>query len=514
VTDQPEGQQSTSKHAPDRTKNRPTPRRNSPRGDQNALDRFFKISERGSTVEREIRGGVVTFFTMAYIVVLNPIILGFAQDKNGHFLGGGDAPNLPAIAAGTALVAGVMTILMGTFANYPLALATGLGLNAFVAVSIARQMSWSAAMGLIVLEGVVILVLVLTGFRTAVFHAIPSQLKIAISVGIGLFIAFIGFVDAGFTRRIPDAAGTTVPVQVGDDGFLSGWPVLVFLLGLVLVITLWVRRVRGAILLAIIATTILAMIVEGIGNIGPMFGANGDYNPKGWGLTVPSWPDKAFDTPDFATLFHVTLGAFGEVGVVSAILLVFTLMLADFFDTMGTMTAIGAEAGLLDADGTPPNTQQILVVDSLAAIAGGAAGVSSNTSYIESASGVGEGARTGLASVVTGVLFLISMVFAPLVQVIPSEAAVPALVLVGFLMMQQVKGISWDDMEIAIPAFLTIILMPFTYSITVGIGAGFVAYVLIKVVRGKSDQIHPLLWVVGGLFVVYFAINPITNIFT
>jgi AGZA family xanthine/uracil permease-like MFS transporter len=513
VTDQPEGQQPTSEHA-DRTKTGPTPRRNAPRGERTALDRYFKISERGSTVEREIRGGVVTFFTMAYIVVLNPIILGFAQDKNGHFLGGGDAPNLPAIAAGTALVAGVMTILMGTVANYPLALATGLGLNAFVAVSIARQMSWSAAMGLIVLEGAVILILVLTGFRTAVFHAIPSQLKIAISVGIGLFIAFIGFVDAGFTRRIPDVAGTTVPVQVGDDGFLSGWPVLVFLLGLALVITLWVRKVRGAILLAIVATTILAMIVEGIGNIGPMFGADGKYNAKGWGLTVPSWPDKAFDAPHFDTLFHVTLGAFGEVGVVSAILLVFTLMLADFFDTMGTMTAIGAEAGLLDEDGTPPNTQQILVVDSIAAIAGGAAGVSSNTSYIESASGVGEGARTGLASVVTGVLFLISMVFAPLVQVIPSEAAVPALVLVGFLMMQQVKGISWDDVEIAIPAFLTIILMPFTYSITVGIGAGFVAYVLIKVVRGKSDQIHPLLWVVGGLFVVYFAINPITNIFT
>jgi AGZA family xanthine/uracil permease-like MFS transporter len=304
-----------------------------------------------------------------------------------------------------------------------------------------------------------------------------------------------------------------VPVQVGTDGFLSGWPVLVFLVGLALVITLWVRRVRGAILISIIATTILAMIVEAIGDIGPMFGVDG-YNPDGWGLTVPSWPDKIFDTPDFATLFHVTLGAFGEVGVVSAVLLIFTLMLADFFDTMGTMTAIGAEAGLLDKDGTPPNTQQILVVDSVAAIAGGAAGVSSNTSYIESASGVGEGARTGLASVVTGVLFLLSMVFAPLVAVIPSEAAVPALVLVGFLMMQQVKGISWDNVEIAIPAFLTIILMPFTYSITVGIGAGFCAYVLIKVVLGKSALIHPLLWVVAGLFVVYFAINPITDLFT
>jgi AGZA family xanthine/uracil permease-like MFS transporter len=516
VTDQPSGERPTKTHAPDRTKSGPTPRRNGPHGQAGALDRFFRISQRGSTIEREVRGGVVTFFTMAYIVVLNPIILGFAPDKNGHFLGGGpgDGSNLPAIAAGTALVAGVMTILMGTVANYPLALATGLGLNAFVAVSIARQMSWSAAMGLIVIEGVVILLLVLTGFRTAVFHAVPAQLKIAISVGIGLFIAFIGFVDAGFVRRVPDAANTTVPVQVGPDGFLSGWPVLVFLLGLALVITLWVRRVRGAILLSIVATTALAMVVEAIGNIGPMFGANGDYNPQGWGLNVPSWPSSIFDTPHFSTLGHVTLGAFSEVGVVSAVLLVFTLMLADFFDTMGTMTAIGAEAGLLDSEGTPPNTRQILVVDSVAAIAGGAAGVSSNTSYIESASGVGEGARTGLASVVTGLLFLVSIVFAPLVQVIPSEAAVPALVLVGFLMMQQVKGISWDDLEIAIPAFLTIILMPFTYSITVGIGAGFLAYVLIKAVKGKGATVHPLLWVVAGLFVVYFAINPITALFT
>jgi AGZA family xanthine/uracil permease-like MFS transporter len=516
VTDTPSGERPTRTQRSDRSKSGPTPRRNDPHRPVSGLDRYFRISERGSTVERELRGGLVTFFTMAYIVVLNPIILGFTPDKNGHFLGGGpgDGSNLPAIAAGTALVAGVMSILMGAVANYPLALATGLGLNAFVAVSIVPQMSWAQAMGLIVIEGVVILVLVLTGFRTAVFHAVPSQLKIAISVGIGLFIAFIGFVDAGFVRRTPDSANSTVPVMVGTNGFLSGWPVFVFLVGLALMITLWVRHVRGAILLSILATTVLAMIVEAIGDIGPMFGANGDYNPTGWGLNVPTWPTKIFDTPHFSTVGHVSLGAFSEIGVVSAVLLVFTLMLADFFDTMGTMTAIGAEAGLLDQEGTPPNTRQILVVDSVAAIAGGVGGVSSNTSYIESASGVGEGARTGLASIVTGLLFLVSIVFAPLVQVIPSEAAVPALVLVGFLMMQQVKGVSWDDAEIAIPAFLTIILMPFTYSISVGIGAGFLAYVLIKAVRGKSAQVHPLMWVVAALFVVYFAINPITALFT
>ncbi len=230
---------------------------------------------------------------------------------------------------------------------------------------------------------------------------------------------------------------------------------------------------------------------------------------------MPKLPDSIFDKPNFGTLGEFNLfGSFSSIGFVAAILLIFTLMLADFFDTMGTMTAIGAEAGLLDAEGTPPNTRRILVVDSVAAAAGGVGGVSSNTSYIESASGVGEGARTGLASVVTGVLFLFSIFLSPLVKVIPSEAAVPALVLVGFLMMQQVKGISWDDVDIAIPAFLTIVLMPFTYSITVGIGAGFISYVLIKVVKGKAAAVHPLLWVISVLFLVYFAIHPLTAVLT
>lgn len=475
------------------------------------LDGFFKITERGSTLTAEIRGGVVTFFTMAYIIVLNPLILGFAQDVDGNYLGGGSAPNLAAIAAGTALVAGVMTILMGAVANYPLALATGLGLNAFVAFAIASQMTWADAMGLVVLEGLLILVLVLTGFREAVFHAVPAQLKIAISVGIGLFIALIGFVDAGFVRRMPDAANSPVPVQLGPNGQLAGWPVFVFVVGLALVIALWVLRVKGAILISILATTVLAIVVEAIGG----FGSIVDNPTGGWYLNVPGMPDKLVDVPDFATLGEFSLlGSFESVGVVSALLLVFTLMLADFFDTMGTMTAIGAEAGLLDETGTPPNTQRILIVDSVAAAAGGAAGVSSNTSYIESASGVGDGARTGLASVVTGVLFLLSMLLAPLVNIIPSEAAVPALVLVGFLMMQQIRGISWEDLEIAIPAFLTIVLMPFTYSITVGIGAGFLAYVLIKVVLRKAAEIHVLMWIVAALFAVFFAIEPITGFLT
>jgi len=476
------------------------------------VDAFFKITERGSTVAREVRGGVVTFFTMAYIIVLNPLILGFAQDADGSYLGGGSAPDLPSIAAATALVAGVMTILMGVVANFPLALATGLGLNAFVAVSIAAGMTWPDAMGLVVLEGLVILVLVLTGFRMAVFHAIPSGLKTAISVGIGLFIALIGLVDAGFVRRIPDVANTTVPVQLGAGGTLDGWPVLVFVLGLLLMITLYVRGVRGAILLAIVATTVLAVVVEAVADVGPSV-AGDKVNPAGWSLTVPALPDQIVDQPDFSLIGQVSLfGGFERAGVITALLFVFTLLLADFFDTMGTMTAIGAEAGLLDEAGVPPNSQRILVVDSLAAAAGGAAAVSSNTSYIESASGVGDGARTGLAAVVTGVLFLLATVFSPLVTIVPSEAAVPALVLVGFLMMRQVTDIDWDDVDIAIPAFLTIVLMPFTYSISVGIGAGFIVYVLIKVVRGRARVVHPLLWVVSALFVVYFAIEPVRRL--
>ncbi len=288
---------------------------------------------------------------------------------------------------------------------------------------------------------------------------------------------------------------------------------LVFAFGLALVIALYVRRVKGAILISILATTVVAVIVEAVADIGPTVISADETNPKGWNLNVPAWPDKILAVPDFSLLGEFSLfGSFERVGFITAVLFIFTLLLADFFDTMGTMTAIGAEAGLLDEQGNPPNTKRILVVDSVAAAAGGAAAVSSNTSYIESASGVGEGARTGLASVVTGVLFLLATIFAPLVEIIPNEAAVPALVLVGFLMMQQVKNIDWDDLEIAIPAFLTIALMPFTYSISVGIGAGFITYVFIKVVRGKVAQVHLLMWVVALLFVVYFAIEPIRQL--
>ena len=471
------------------------------------LENLFKISERGSTVGREVLGGLVTFFTMAYIVALNPLILGFVKDGEGKFLGGGDAPNLPLIAAATALVAGVLTILMGVVGNFPLALATGLGLNSFVAYGIATKMTWADAMGLVVLEGLIITVLVLTGFRQAVFKAVPQQLKYAISVGIGLFIALIGLVDSGFVRR---TGSGPVPVQLGDGGNLVGWPIVVFIIGLLLIISLMVRKTKGALLIGIVGATVLAIVIENAFKIGPNFVAPDKVNPKGWGLNVPALPEKIVATPDFSLLGHFNLlGSFSKISAVSAILLVFTLLLSDFFDTVGTVTAIGHEAGLIDKEGNVPNNDRILLVDSVAAVAGGAAGISSNTSYIESASGVGEGARTGLASVVTGICFLLTTFLSPLVAVIPYEAATPALVIVGFLMMTQVKDIDWNDLGIAIPAFLTIILMPFTYSISVGIGAGFVSHVVIRLVQGRRKDVHPLLLLVAGLFMVYFLSSPI-----
>ena len=507
------------------------------------LDSFFKITERGSTVGREIRGGFVTFFTMAYIVALNPIILGGAQDSTGAYLGGStDGANFAAIAAMTALMAGLLTLLMGAVANFPLALATGLGLNTFVAVGIASKMTWADAMGLVVVEGLIITVLVLTGFRTAVFKAVPQQLKIAISVGIGLFITLIGLVDAGFVRKTPGTG--PVPVTLGFDGTLVGWPIIVFGFGLILMIILTVRKVKGAILIGIVASTVLSIIIEKAFKVGEGFMPGGKVegkyggtlpdtfkgttfrdetgtalsyvNPKGWGLNVPAVPENIVATPDFSLFGEFDLlGAFNFEGVtiVAAILFVFTLLLSDFFDTVGTVTAIGTEAGLIDKDGNVPNNNKILFVDSIAAVAGGAGSISSNTSYIESASGVGEGARTGLASIVTGILFLFTTFLAPLVAVIPYEAATPALVIVGFLMMSQIKDIDWSDYGIGIPAFLSIILMPFTYNISVGIGIGIISHVIIRLVQGRSKEIHYLLYIVSALFVIYFMQSPI-NIWT
>ena len=472
-----------------------------------SLDRFFKIAERGSTLGQEVRGGLVTFFAMSYIIVLNPLILGTIPDGTGQFLGGDPNTSVAKVAAATALIAGIMTILMGVVANFPLALAAGLGLNAVVAFSIALipDMTWPDAMGIVVLEGLIILVLVLTGFREAVFRAVPVELKTAISVGIGLFIAFIGLVDSGIVR-IP--ASLAVPVELGLGGSLTGWPTLVFVAGLLVAIVLWVKKVRGALLIAIVAATIFAVIVEAVAHVGKQ---NPDgSNATGWELNSPALPASPVAVPDFSLLGQFSLfGSIEKIGILAVVLLVFSLLLADFFDTMGTMVAVGGEAKLLDADGNPPKTRAILVVDSVAAAAGGAGSVSSNTSYIESAAGVGDGARTGLASVVTGIAFLLATFLSPIVDMVPFEAATPALVLVGFLMMTQVTGINWKNLEVAIPAFLVIVLMPFTYSITAGMGAGFIAYVVIKVVLGNAKAVHPLMWGAAVLFVLYFVRGPL-----
>ncbi|WLD79814.1 NCS2 family permease [Schaalia sp. HMT-877] len=477
------------------TQNRTAPSRNAV---AQALDSFFQISARGSTLGREVRGGLVTFFAMAYILVVNPAILGNAVPDDGSITPQG-------IAAGTALVAGAVTILMGAVANYPLALAAGLGLNAVVAFTLVlgSGLSYGEAMGVIAWEGLLILLLVLTGFREAVFRAVPAALKTAITVGLGLFVSLIGLVNAGIVRT-----GAT-PVQFGVSGSLDGWPALVFVFGLFLMIVLYVRRVKGAVLISIVSATVLAVLVQAIAHLDRI----SESNPTGWGQTVPELKGSPVAVPVFDTLGKVDmLGGFGKLGAVSVVLLVFSLMLADFFDTMGTMVAVGAEGGLLDQDGNPPRTRQILVIDSLAAVAGGLGGVSSNTSYVESASGVAEGARTGLASVVTGVLFLLSTFLAPLVELVPTEAASTALVFVGFLMMTQVTDIDWKSPEVAIPSFMTIALMPFGYSVSVGIGVGFVTHSLVQLATGRARRVHPLLWVVSALFVVYFLIGPIQRL--
>lgn len=471
------------------------------------VDRWFSMSARGSNYSREIRGGVVTFFTMAYIVVLNPLIIGTAKDMNGNFVGGGTdvVKAITMVAAATALVAGLLSIIMGIVGRFPVALAAGLGLNGFVAFTLAPQMTWADAMGLVVIEGIIMLLLVLTGFRSAVFRAVPEQLKYAIGVGIGLFITIIGLVDAGVVR-------SGVPlISFGVFGELKGWPMFTFVFGLLLTIVLVVRKVKGAILIGLVGTTILAIIIEAIAGVGPKTGADGSVaNIVGWGLNVPKVPDSVVATPDLGLLGQFNLfGSFQIVGVIAAIIAIFALLLSDFFDTMGTVFGLSTEAELLDKDGEVPHLQSILIVDSIAAAAGGAASTSSNTAYIESASGIGDGARTGIASVVTGVLFLVAMFFTPLVQIVPYEAAAPALVVVGFLMMTQIRHIDFTNLEIGIPAFLIIVLMPFTYSITIGIGAGFIAWVVIKIFLGKAREINWLMWVIAIAFVLYFAVDPI-----
>lgn len=472
-----------------------------------ALDRFFSISERGSDVGTEIRAGVVTFFAMAYIIILNPLIIGTTPDRNGVSLG------IPQVAAATALAAGVMTIGFGLLARYPFGIATGLGINTLVAVTMVatENLTWPEAMGLVVIDGIIIVLLAISGFRVAVFRAIPDSLKSAMGVGIGLFIALIGLVDSGFVRRVPDAAHTTVPVSLGINGSIASWPTFTFVCGLIICGIMVARNVRGGLFFGIVITTIIGMIVEALTGAGPSF-VDGKPVPTGWNLAVPKIPNSLGGMPDLSIVGKVDLfGAFVHVGVLSATLLVFTLVLANFFDAMGTMTALGKQAGLTDEHGNLPDMKKALVVEGFGAIVGGGASASSNTVYIDSAAGIADGARTGLANVVTGVLFLAAMFLTPLYSIVPIEAAAPVLVVVGAMMMGQIKDIDFNDFTIALPAFLTIVIMPFTYSIANGIGVGFVSYVLLALASGRAKKVHWLLWLISALFVVYFAIDPVMN---
>ncbi len=463
------------------------------------LERLFKLRENSTTVTTEVIGGLTTFVVMAYIIALNPIILNYVgipslQDAK---LG----PGFPQTVAMTAFCAGVLTIAMGLYANRPFAMAAGLGLNAVVAFQLVLgkpPLPWQAAMGIILMEGIVITVLVLTGLREAILNAIPLALKQAIGVGIGLFILLIGLVNSGIVIH-PASGAPIVTLSALNTG-----PILTFVIGLVITLWLVARGVRAALLLGIVGTTVIAGVLHAV---------VASYIPS----TAPGTaqlPTTWIQGPDFSNaLSGLNFSAFATLGVLATVLAVFTIMLSDFFDTVGTVIGISGQAGWLDNKGRLPGFRKILIVDSIGAGFGGLMGASSNTTYIESAAGVSSGARTGLASVVTGLLFLAAMFIAPVVAVIPPEATAPALVIVGFLMAGIASKIDFTDLELGLPALLTIVIMPFTYSITNGVGAGFVTYGFLKLVRGKAAEVHPLFWAVAIAFLLYFAQNIYASAF-
>jgi len=457
------------------------------------LERYFGLARHGATVGGEVRGGLTTFMVMAYIIFVNPAILSFSgipalQSQGAPFA---------ATQAATCLVAGALTIAMGLAANYPLALASGMGLNAVVAFQLIAGMKlpWQAAMGVVFLEGIAITILVLTGFREAIMDAIPLALKRAISVGIGLFILFIGLVSAGVVTPGPPG----VPLTLGE---LTSAPVAVALFGLLVTLWLQARGTSGSLLIGIALTTALAVLVNSAT-------AGRAFPTPGQAVIPPSW----LALPDFSTLgAGVDLSVFARVGILAACVIIFSIMLSDFFDTMGTVIGIGGEAGWLTPDGKLPRLNRVLLVDSLAAVAGGAAGASSATTYIESAAGVSAGAKTGLASVVTGACFLLALFFAPVAGIVPAQATAPALIVVGYLMSAIVREIPFTDLDDGFPALLTLAVMPFTYSITNGIGAGFIAYCFIKVVRGRAAQVRPMMYAAAAAFVVYFALPALQGL--
>jgi AGZA family xanthine/uracil permease-like MFS transporter len=443
------------------------------------LGRYFGISGRGSTIATEVRAGAATFLTMAYILFVNPQILGSVAAPGGAKL------PFDQLLTVTALVAGIATLAMGIYGRYPFALAAGLGINAFVAFSLvgADRLSWPDAMGVIVAEGVIISALVLVGFREAVINAIPHDLKLAIGIGIGLFITIIGLVDAGIVIK---GEGTVVALAPK----LNTWPIAIFVAGLFGTYALVARRVRGALLYGIIGTTVLATVVNEI--------KDEKVFPNG----SATWPDKIVDAPNFGLVGDFSLHFVSQLGFWSALAVVLSVLLSDFFDTAGTVLGLGRRAGLVTPDGRLPGMRRVLVVDSLAAAAGGAASASSNTTFIESSAGIGEGGRTGLASVVTGLLFLCCLFISPLAGIIPAAATAPVLVIVGAMMFELVRHLEWSDPVIALPVLLTIVLMPMTYSITNGVGAGFVSYTVLTLLVGR--RVHPLLIGFSAIFVWYF----------
>lgn len=450
--------------------------------DTSRIARYFHFAERGTSLRTELLAGLTTFMVMAYIIFVNPSVLSTGALE-------GQGPPFAGVLTATCLAAGLLSIAMGLATNYPFAMASGMGLNAVVAYDLilTRGLPWQAAMGVIFLEGAIITVLVLTGLRESVMNAIPMDLKRAISVGIGLFILFIGLVNAGFVQP-----GEGTPVQLGD---LTTFPVLLAAIGLAVTILLVARGVRAALLLGILGTTVVGVAAH------YAFGADVTAAVPGVQGALPT----EWARPDFSTLGRgLNLQVFSLLGPLTAVLVVFSIMLSDFFDTMGTIIGVGEQAGFVDEKGRLPGTNRVLLVDSLGAAVGGASGASSVTTYIESAAGVAEGGRTGLSAVVVGVLFLLGLLLAPLAGIVPSEATAPALIIVGFLMCATLRDIDFRNLETGLPALLTMTMMPFTYTITNGIGAGFVTYVLVKAARGHGRQVHPLMWAIAVAFLIYF----------
>ncbi|MFH0241742.1 NCS2 family permease [Streptomyces sp. HK10] len=456
----------------------------SPRG--LPVDRWFHVSRRGSTVAREVRGGVTTFMAMAYILLLNPVLLS-VPDRYGNRL------DPAAVITATALAAAVTTVAMGLIGRVPLALAAGLGVSGVLATQVAPEVSWPQAMGMCVIYGSVIILLVVTGMRERIMDAIPTALKHAITIGIGLFIAMVGLVNAGFVGLGEPGS----PVTLGQGGRLAGWPVLAFCVTLLLTFMLLARGVPGALLVGIAAGTAASTVATAVLGIGD----------EEWGGAVPELPERLVSAPDFGLLGNVEIGGLADLGVTGFTMIVFTLVLAGFFDAMATIIAVGHEAGLTDERERMPGLGRALLVDGAGGVVGGVASASGQTVFVESAAGVGEGARTGLSAVVTGLLFAAALLFTPLALVVPGQVASAALVVIGAMMMRNSRYVDWTDRTTAIPVFLTVVLMPFTYSITTGIGAGVIAYTAVRTAVGRWREPGPLMWLLTAVFLVHFAVG-------